>query len=64
MLSVDINFLILIKYRSPNTPEDACAGVNQVTSEFSSTVTEVLSEKNMNVSGTKKALSISYYNDT
>ncbi|KAK1354627.1 DNA double-strand break repair rad50 ATPase [Heracleum sosnowskyi] len=36
---------------SPNTPEDASAGANQVISEYSSTVTEVLSEKNMNVSG-------------
>ncbi|KAL8094243.1 uncharacterized protein LOC141692824 [Apium graveolens] len=34
---------------SPYTPEDASAGANQVISEFSSTVTEVLSEKNMNV---------------
>lgn len=55
MLSVDVNSLILIMYRSPDTPEDASAGANQVISEFSSTVTEVLSEKNMNVTGKKKA---------
>ncbi|KAL1825606.1 hypothetical protein ACET3Z_012384 [Daucus carota] len=36
---------------SANTPEDGSAGGNQVISEFSSTVTEVLSEKNMNVQG-------------
>lgn len=54
MLSVEFNSLILITYRSPNTPEDASPGANQFISEFSSTVTEVLSEKNMNVPGKKK----------
>lgn len=61
MLLVDIDSPILITYRSPNTPEDASAGANQVISEFSSTVTEVLSEKNMNVPGKKKASLITKY---
>lgn len=63
MFSVDFNFLILITYRSPNNPEDASAGANQVISEFSSTVTEVLSEKSMNLPGKKKSIS-SYKDNT
>ena len=64
MPSVDSNSLILFIYRSPNTPEDGNAGGNQVISEFSSTVTEVLSEKNMNVQGKKKASRNKRYSNT
>lgn len=38
-------------HRSSHTSEDDISGANQVLSELSSAVTEVLSEKNMNLPG-------------
>lgn len=40
-----------IAYSSSHESKDGNLGVDQVTSEFSSTVTEVISEKDMNIQG-------------
>lgn len=51
--SIQLSYILQNSHRSSydNETADGNVGANQVMSEFSSTVTEVLSEKGMNVQG-------------